>query len=106
MGVHLTLSAEHLARDQVVWGCPVGSWVDAAGSGRGNRHASEATGLQGDSYPVLGAIMTFGYLVERRSPLSHSHLELAAHQSSAAGCWGRSLWPGSASRSATVEQRL
>jgi hypothetical protein len=71
VGVHLNLSADHLARDQIVLG--------TARSAPGVMLAIQAMAIvalfRGNSpkarrtLGVLGCIMTFGYLVEREPPL-------------------------------------
>ena len=71
VGVHLNLSADHLARNQIVFGTArsapgVMLAIQAIATvtllkGRGRR-ARRTLG-------VLGCIMTFGYLVERQPPV-------------------------------------
>ena len=78
IGAHLNLSAEHLARDLVV----MGTARSAPGLMLLTQAVATATLWKRPSYGatrslgVLGAIMTFGYLVERGSPLSPGHREL------------------------------
>lgn len=77
IGVHLNLSADHLARDQVLLGTArsapgvmlVTQAVATAVLAR--QPSASATRTLG----VLGGIMTFGYLVERESPLFPGHHE-------------------------------
>jgi hypothetical protein len=77
MGVHLNLSADHLARDQVI----LGTARSAPGVMLLIQAVSTATLARQPStrairtLGVLGAIMTFGYLVERRSPLFPGHYD-------------------------------
>jgi hypothetical protein len=72
IGVHLNLSTDHLARNQIVLGTARSApgvmlaiqAVATAALFRGpSRRARRALG-------VLGCIMTFGYLVERHPPVS------------------------------------
>ena len=71
VGVHLNLSADHLARDQVV----LGTARSAPGVMLAIQAVVTAALLRGPSrrarrtLGVLGCIMTFGYLVERQPPL-------------------------------------
>ena len=71
VGVHLNLSADHLARDQVV----LGTARSAPGVMLAIQAVATAALLRGPSrrarrtLGVLGCIMTFGYLVERQPPL-------------------------------------
>jgi hypothetical protein len=71
VGVHLNLSADHLARDQIVFGTA----RSAPGVMLATQALATATLLRGPSrrarrtLGVLGCIMTFGYLVERQPPL-------------------------------------
>lgn len=72
IGVHLNLSTDHLARDQMVMGTArsapgvmlaVQAFATAALFRGPSRWARRTLG-------VLGCIMTFGYLVERHPPVS------------------------------------
>ena len=71
VGVHLNLSADHLARDQVV----LGTARSAPGVMLAIQAVATAALLRGPSrrarrtLGVLGCIMTFGYLVEHQPPL-------------------------------------
>ena len=77
-GVHLNLSADHLARDQFLLATArsapgvllVAQAVATVALAR--RPSTEATRTLG----VLGAIMTFGYLVEREPPLLPGRFEM------------------------------
>ncbi len=91
IGVHLNVSAEHLARDQVV----MGTARSAPGLMLLTQAVATATLARRPSYRatrtlgVLGAIMTFGYLVERGSPLFPGHQELIGTPIFAGGLsWG------------------
>jgi len=108
MGVHLNLSAERLARDQVV----MGTARSAPGLMLLTQAVATATLARRPSYRatrslgVLGAIMTFGYLVERGSPLSPGHQELIGTPLFAGGLLGAIAMAWLGLRSATVEQSL
>lgn len=108
MGVHLNLPAEHLARDQVVMGTARSApglmllTQAVATVTLARRPSFRATRTLG----VLGAIMTFGYLVERGSPLSPGHVELIGTPVFAGGLVGASVMAWLGLRSATVEQSL
>ena len=71
VGVHLNLSADHLARDQIV----LATARSAPGALLAVQAIASAALLRGQSrrarrtLGVLGCIMTFGYLVERQHPL-------------------------------------
>ena len=71
VGVQLNLSADHLARDQIL----LGTARSAPGIMLATQAVATATLLQGPSrrahraLGVLGCIMTFGYLVERQPAL-------------------------------------
>ena len=71
VGVHLNLSADHLARDQIV----LGTARSAPGVMLALQAIAIAALFAGPSQwarrtlGVLGCIMTFGYLVERQPPL-------------------------------------
>jgi hypothetical protein len=72
VGVHLNLSTEHLARNQIVLGTArsapgvmlaIQAIATAALLRAPNRRARRTLG-------VLGCIMTFGYLIERHPPVT------------------------------------
>jgi hypothetical protein len=71
VGVHLNLSADHLARDQIV----LGTARSAPGVMLATQALATAALFKSPSQRarrtlgVLGCIMTFGYLVERQPPL-------------------------------------
>jgi len=71
VGVHLNLSADHLARNQIVFGTA----RSAPGVMLALQAIATATLLRGPgrrarrTLGVLGCIMTFGYLVERQPPV-------------------------------------
>ena len=71
VGVHLNLSADHLARNQIVFGTA----RSAPGVMLAVQAIATAALLRGPSrracrtLGVLGFVMTFGYLVERQPPV-------------------------------------
>ena len=77
VGVHLNLSADHLARDQIV----LGTAKSAPGVMLAVQAIATAALLRGPSrracrtLGVLGFVMTFGYLVERQPPLWPSRFD-------------------------------
>ena len=77
VGVHLNLSADHLARDQIL----LGTARSAPGVMLAIQAIATAALLKGPSQRarrslgVLGCIMTFGYLVERQPPLLPGRLD-------------------------------
>ena len=77
VGVQLNLSADHLARDQIV----LGTAKSAPGVMLAVQAIATAALLRGPSrrarrtLGVLGCVMTFGYLVERQPPLWPSRFD-------------------------------
>ena len=97
--VNLNLSSEHLARDQMVMGTArsapglmlVTQAVATIALWRQPSHRATKT------LHVLGLVMTFGYLVERESPLLPAHADRLSTPLMAVGLGGAALmaWLGS-----------
>ena len=97
-GVHLNLPADHLARDQIIFGTA----RSAPGVMLAMQAIATAALLRGPSrrarrtLGVLGCIMTFGYLVERQPPLLPGRLHSVEAPVYGAGLLGAVLmaWLG------------